>query len=204
MGPSQHPPSIEALSPELREYRRQFVTITRDAELLLAGLTDRQVVWRENRNVWSIVDCFDHLVVTANQSLPRIHRAIIEARSRGLFGSGPFMYGKIGTWLVRLMNAPPAIRLKTPRAYQPSMALPASEIVARFFLLQSELIEACDEADGIDLAAVKVSNPVTKWFRLSLGQEFALTAAHERRHLWQAWRVREKLSSGGASPNAAC
>jgi hypothetical protein len=31
------------------------------------------------------------------------------------------------------------------------------------------------------------------WFRLSLGQEFALTMAHERRHVWQAWRVREAM-----------
>jgi hypothetical protein len=34
------------------------------------------------------------------------------------------------------------------------------------------------------------------WFRMSLGQEFALTAAHERRHLWQASRVREKIEGG--------
>ena len=30
-----------------------------------------------------------------------------------------------------------------------------------------------------------------------VGQEFAFTAAHERRHLWQAWRVRKKLLSIG-------
>ena len=53
-----------------------------------------------------------------------------------------------------------------------------------------------EEADGIDLASVKVNNPVSRWFKLSLGQELAFTAAHERRHLWQAVRVRERLPAG--------
>jgi hypothetical protein len=46
---------------------------------------------------------------------------------------------------------------------------------------------------------VKVANPVSSWFTMTLGQELALTAAHERRHLWQAWRVRRKLPSSEAA-----
>ena len=53
-----------------------------------------------------------------------------------------------------------------------------------------------DEANGIDLAAVKVDNPVSRWFKLSLGQELAFTAAHERRHLAQASRVRGRIPKG--------
>jgi hypothetical protein len=53
---------------------------------------------------------------------------------------------------------------------------------------------ACiEEANGIDLSKTKVSNAVSRWFRLSLGQELAFDAAHERRHLWQARRVKEEL-----------
>ena len=182
---------------DLREYRRQFEAVTCDAELLLDALTERQLAWREKAGVWSMADCLDHLVVTGNQSLPRIRDAMSEARSRGLLGRGPFRYGKLGNWFVRVMDAPPTIRFRAPRAYRPSMDLPVSEVVARFFRLQRDLISASDEADGIDLTAVRVSNPVSRWFRMSLGQEFALTGAHERRHLWQASRVRERLVSAG-------
>lgn len=92
------------------------------------------------------------------------------------------------------MDAPPIIKFKVPKAYRPVPDLPAAQVVARFFQLQQELLRALDEANGMDLGRVKVANPVTSWFKLSLGQEFALTAAHERRHLWQAARVRERLS----------
>jgi hypothetical protein len=91
------------------------------------------------------------------------------------------------------MDAPPRIKFKAPRAYRPELDAGVPDIVARFFRLQSELISALEEADGIDLARARVGNPVAKWITLSLGQEFACTAAHERRHLLQAARIREKL-----------
>jgi len=183
------------LMPELSEYSRQFAAIKRDTELLLEGLTENQLTWRENAKTWSIADCLNHLFVTGNESLPSIRRTMTEARSRGLLGRGPFRHGVIGNWFIRLMDAPPKIKFKVPHAYRPTLGLPVSEIVAGFFLLQHELIQALEEADGIDLARTKVSNPVSKWFKMSLGQEVSLTAAHERRHLWQASRVREKLLS---------
>ncbi len=92
------------------------------------------------------------------------------------------------------MDAPPKIKFKAPQAYAPVLNLSAAEIVEKFFLLQDEMLSELGEAKGIGLARVKVSNPVTKWLKMSLGQEFALTAAHERRHLWQAWQVREDVS----------
>ena len=46
---------------------------------------------------------------------------------------------------------------------------------------------------GSDRSRTKVSNAVSRWFRLSLGQELAFDAAHERRHLWQAKRVKDEL-----------
>jgi hypothetical protein len=186
----------EPLVSELQEYHRQFAAIERDAELLLQGLTEPQLRWRENARMWSVADCLNHLVVAGNQSLANIRRAMADARSRGLLGRGPFRHGVLGSWLIRLMDAPPTIKFKSPEAYRPARDASVSEIVAEFFVLQHEMVRALKEANGLDLASVKVSNPVSRWFKMSLGQEFALTATHERRHLWQASRLRERLFLG--------
>ena len=185
----------EALVPELQEYLRQFAAIEREAEILLEGLTTAQLMWREKAESWSVAECFNHLVVTGHQSLHNIRRAIVKARRRGWVGKGPFRHGAIGNLFIRLMDAPPRIQFKVPEAYRPAPDLPVSEIKDRFFLLQHELKLVLEDANGVDLARVKVSNPVSNWFKLSLGQELALTAAHERRHLWQASRVRERMVS---------
>jgi hypothetical protein len=193
-----HDPSGgDHLLPELQGYYRQFLAIGRAAEVLLEGLTEAQLTWRADVRTWSIADCLNHLVVAGNQSLRGIRSAVVEARAGGLLSRGPFRHSVLGSWLIRLMDAPPTIKFKVPKAYRPVPDVSAFEIVAGFFLLQDELFRALDEANGMDLGRVKVANPVSKWFRMSLGQEFAFTAAHERRHLWQASRVRERLSSAG-------
>ena len=43
----------------------------------------------------------------------------------------------------------------------------------------------------IDLAGVRFPNPFIRGVRFSLATGLHVIAAHERRHLWQAWRVRQ-------------
>jgi hypothetical protein len=185
--------SSDQLVSELREYDRQFAAVRRDAATLLEGLSEPQLEWREADGTWSIGDCLNHLVVTGNQSLSHIRRATAAARAQGLLSEGPFRHPIAGRLLVRLMDAPARIRFRAPQAFRPLDGASVSESVAGFWSLQTELARALGAANGIDLARVKVTNPVSNRFTLTLGQEFAFTAAHERRHLWQARSVREKL-----------
>ncbi len=199
MAHERDPSGDDALVPELQSYQHQFATIEMEARRLLDGLTEGQLTWRRDGRTWSIVDCLNHLVVTGNHSLQGIRSAVLAARANGWLARGPARHSLLGHCFVRLMDAPPRIKFRVPKAYQPAADVPASEAVAGFFVLQHELIRALHEANGIDLARVKVANPVSKWFTMSLGQEFALTAAHERRHLWQASRVRALLLSQAAA-----
>jgi hypothetical protein len=48
------------------------------------------------------------------------------------------------------------------------------------------LIEYAD----LDLAAVRFPNPFVRGIRFSLATGLHVITAHQRRHLWQAWRVR--------------
>ena len=180
---------------DLQNYHRQFESIKTDAQNLLGDLNELQFNWQPTRDRWSIAQCIDHLVVTGRSSLSNIHLAINEARSKGLFSPGPFRYGLIEKWFVRQMEPRANMRFKAPKAYMPSAYQPQAEIVASFYSLQEEFLACIEEANGIDLSRTKVSNAVSRWFRLSLGQELAFDAAHERRHLWQAGRVKEELDS---------
>ena len=196
---NSNPSTSDGLAPELQDYERQFAAINQDAEALLRDLSERQLEWREDVTRWSISDCMNHLVVGGNESLSNIRIAIVDARARGMFSAGPFRHPVMGKLLILLMDAPARVRFKAPKAYRPAKEQSVSDILAAFWVLQNNLIGAVREANGVDLARVKVANPVSDWFRMTLGQEFALTAAHERRHLWQAWRVRQKLLSIGTA-----
>jgi hypothetical protein len=51
------------------------------------------------------------------------------------------------------------------------------------------LADRLRRANGLDLVRARVTSPVLRWRRFSLGAAFAMLAAHERRHLCQARRV---------------
>jgi hypothetical protein len=178
---------------QLKSLRREFEAIRIDAERLLAGLDDACFNWRPSPDRWSIAQCVDHLVVSGRQSIYYIKEAINEARSKGLFGSGPFRYRFIERAFVKFMEPPPKLKVRSPRAYLPASEQQYELLVPDFLRLQDELIRLLEEADGIDLMKTRVQNPVTSLFSFSLGQEFALNAAHERRHLWQARKIKEQM-----------
>ena len=88
------------------------------------------------------------------------------------------------------MEPPPRLRVRTTRPLSPPLRLDARRTVSGFFELQERWIELASRADGLDLAAVKVRSPISPVLRFTLGQCFAINAAHQRRHLWQAGQVR--------------
>jgi hypothetical protein len=63
------------------------------------------------------------------------------------------------------------------------------EIAERFLHTQRELLRMASEAEGLDLARVKVASPANRLLRLSMGIWFAATVAHAQRHFEQAARV---------------
>jgi hypothetical protein len=52
---------------------------------------------------------------------------------------------------------------------------------------------------AIDLAHVVFPNPFIRGVRFSLATGLHVLAAHERRHLWQAWRVRRTAEQHAAT-----
>lgn len=44
--------------------------------------------------------------------------------------------------------------------------------------------------------ALRIPHPFVRGIRFSLATGLHVIAAHERRHLWQAWRVRRALEGG--------
>jgi hypothetical protein len=180
------------LTVELKAVRRQLDAIEAQARDILDGLTEAQLAWQPESGAWSIAECLDHLIVTGRRSLSHIAEATDLGRRRGMFSPGPFRYGVLERWLVWLMGPPARMKFTAPRAYAPASKRQGTIVADEFLRLQHELRQSLYQVNGLDLARVKVSNPVSRWFRLSLGQELAFTAAHERRHLWQVQRIKAR------------
>ena len=181
--------------PDIQALEQAFDAIDRDARALLDGLTEAQGIWRPAPTAWSISHCFDHLA-TANRVYlramePPAERALQQGRRR----RGPAVPGLIGGWFVRSLEPPvkPWFKMKAPKKIVPRPSPPPYDAVAQFFASQVEVLAFLMKYADIDLAGVLFPNPFIRGVRFSLATGLHVTAAHERRHLWQAWNVRKAL-----------
>jgi hypothetical protein len=175
---------------EIEGYLEQIRYIRQDVGALVANLTDAQFNWRPVADRWSIAECFDHLNLTARAMMPAIEAATADARTRGLTSNGPFVYPLVERLFIASNEPPPRRRFRAFRAYRPGARKPVSEVMDEFLGWQDRLAERVQQADGIDLRRARRRSPILPIVTWSLGTMFALTLAHERRHIYQARQVR--------------
>jgi len=178
------------LNAELEGYADQLLSIRQDAPGLVAGLSTDRFNWRPAPNRWSISECLGHLNVAARLFMPTFDTAIAEGRQRGLTATGPFAYPLLQRYFVRLMEPPPAVRVRTPGPFTPVYGATPDSVLNDFFGWQDQFLERLKKADGLDLRRIRAQSPVLPWVKYGLGIGFAAYLAHERRHLWQARQVR--------------
>jgi DinB family protein len=183
-------PNYATLHPELADFAGQISRIRDDAKKLTSNLSEAQLNWRTHSSCWSVAQCLQHIVLGHQAYLPPIDASIKQAREQQFVGSGPFKYGWFGNWFARSLDAPPKFKMKNPKVITPPRDLAGGKAVADFDRVHEELLRRVYEVNGIDLRRAKMTSPFLRLLRLSLGQAFAVLTAHARRHVWQAWQVR--------------
>ena len=193
------PADIEAL-------QEQFHAIERDATALTDGLTEELGAWHETADSWSVAECFDHLATGNRIYLDALHEGAFQARKRGRLRRGPARPGLIGHWFANYLE-PPArapFRLKAPRNIVPRKGPALGDASARFLQGHHQVEAYLAENADLDLARARFANPFIRGVRFSLATGLYVIAAHERRHLWQGWRVRRSACSTGARLPRVC
>jgi hypothetical protein len=167
----------------------------RDARAVVAGLDERAGTWQAAPGTWSVSECLDHLATANRVYLESFREPARRARAEGRLRRGPARPGLIGGLFVRSLEPPVKLKTPAPGKIRPRQAPPLDDAV-RAFLASQDGVRAFlrDNAD-LDLAGVAFPNPFIAGVRFSLATGLNVITAHERRHLWQARRVREGAPS---------
>lgn len=170
-----------------------FSAAERDARALVASLPEELGVWRATPESWSVAQCLDHLATANRVYLRAMQPAAERAFRAGRRRQRPVRPGVIGGWFVRSLEPPvtPRFRLKAPKRIQPGPSPSLREAFSAFLGSQDEVRAFLQTYSETDLAGVRFPNPFLRGLRFSLATGLHVLAAHERRHLWQAWRVRQ-------------
>jgi len=184
---------------DIRSLEDQLDAAERDARALVEGLTEPLGAWRAESASWSVAECLDHLATANRVYLRAMEEPAIRARREGRQRRGPVVPGLVGRWFARSLEPPvkPRFKGKAPRSIQPRTAPPLADAFAGFAASQDEVRAFLRTYADLDLAGVRFPNPFVRGVRFSLATGLHVIGAHERRHLWQAWRVRQAAERAG-------
>ncbi|MBX2822222.1 MAG: DinB family protein [Rhodothermaceae bacterium] len=156
------------------------------SEALFSSLTPEQITWKPNKKSWSVLECYDHLLVTNGQYIPRIEGALKKAEQSVEKSVRPFKPSYFGRLFIKSLKPQSRLKIKTFRIFKPKNGPQNLNIPAQFLAQQDELIELIKRADQCDVNSVKFSSPVSRLIRFSLGEGLSVIVVHEQRHLLQA------------------
>jgi hypothetical protein len=184
------------MNADIQSMLQQIEAIKSDGQAIVSGLTDEQLNLHPAERRWSILDCLEHLNVGVTKTLPAFDRSIAEGRARGQVSNGPFRYGWFARMIAASMEPPPKWRMRSPRLIRvaPAPNRRSADVVPEFIRVRDRLAERVRQADGLDLAQVRLISPINRLLRVPLGTYFNFILAHDRRHLWQARNVRKGLA----------
>ena len=192
----------QRLPPDLQDIERQLDEAEHDAAALVLGLDDTTGAWHTGPGSWSVAECLDHLATANNVYLRAMLPAAWRARAHKWMRKGPAVPGVVGRLFVSWMEPPVKrlLRSKSPGLIRPRQAPGLAEAYAAF-LLSQDRVRAFVRAQGdLDLAGVRFVNPFARGVRFSLATGLHVITSHERRHLWQAWNVRNRIPGVAPRP----
>jgi hypothetical protein len=98
----------------------------------------------------------------------------------------PSRFGRLFVWAMR---PEPPIKLRTFKAFRPKAGPENLEVTGAFIEQQKWFIEVLKQADAFNLNKIRLTSPISRLIRLSLGEALTALVAHEQRHLLQAQNI---------------
>jgi DinB superfamily len=181
-----------AVRAEIGSLFEQFDAIESDVRALVSGLSEAQGHWHPEPSGWSVAECLDHLATANRVYLEAMRPAAELALAQGRMRRGPAAPGLIGRWFIAWLEPPvkPRLKSKAPHKIRPREEPPLSDAFERFIASHNDTRTFLQRFSAIDLARIRFRNPFVPGVCFSLATGVNVLAAHDRRHVWQAWNVR--------------
>lgn len=168
---------------------------------LAETVSEQEWISRPAGDGWSMDECVAHLTLTNRRYVPILAEA---SDAAPVFdddeGPPPRLHRDLAGRLLSWMMEPPVrFRLPTRVEFTPDGPLSRARTVAEFDAAQAAIQQQIRAMEGLDITRIRVTSPFNASLRYSAYSALHILAAHERRHLWQAERVRDRLPKAEAA-----
>jgi len=177
---------------DLKDIKNQYHKILVDVNKLTQNLSEEEFNLNPNSSSWSIAQCIDHLILTMDLYIDGINSAI-EKSSRFDDANQKIKLHFFMKYSIRLLEPPYKMKMKTVGIIKPKSLYNIKNLVDQFSERCELFMELITKSEKIDINQVLVKSPLVKYLKFSLAEVFLFHAAHIRRHLWQAGKVKPIL-----------
>lgn len=154
----------------------------------MESLPETELQQRPANGGWSVAECIQHLTATNDLYIPILADALATAPE----GKGPYKMDWKGRLLKWVLEPPYRSKVKTMPSLEPKIEN-IDSVLPDFLASQQRFLDAMAQWQGRALNKVLITSPFKKSLRYNIYSLFNVVAAHQRHHLWQAQRVRERI-----------
>jgi hypothetical protein len=176
---------------QLTRWQNELHSVEQEVRFDLSKLSAEQFNWRPAEGKWSVAECIDHLALVTGLMLEQAKPVLEKARAAGMTGQGPYRYGMMGGWFVKMMEQPGKRPMPSPKNFAPGSHLRQAEVLARYESVMRDFAETMEASYALPLDKLKARSAAEGggWLKFNIAAWYAASLAHNRRHLAQAKRV---------------
>jgi len=187
-------PTSGSLPADLQKVVSDLDAADREAQRLVAGLSEDQLNWQPGGGTaWSVGQCLDHLAQANAVYTTALLDAVRRSKAASAPRKGPISPGWFGRWFIREMEPPPRRKMTAPRKATPSARYGVAEVLKAFVAAHDRVRFLIAESRELDLNRIRFKNPFVGVIRFTVGTGLLIIGAHDRRHLLQAGKVLEAM-----------
>ena len=173
----------EVLIAELIERTRQSMNRAEGFKQLNADLLN----WKAGQEIWSVLECIEHLNLYGDFYLPEIEQSISQANCKS---ETDFKPGFLGDYFAKSMLPKEKLnKMKTFKSKNPNGSKLNKETITRFLDQQKKMLELLDKARDVSLNKTKTAISISSLIKLKLGDTFRFVIYHNERHMLQAGKI---------------
>lgn len=170
--------------------RAEIEQVANDATATFGHLGRDQLNWKSSPKVWSIAQCFDHLITINRLYFPMFVKMRGDAVANSFWERYSPLSGFFGRYLIKVLSPDYSKKINTTKRAYPSASDLGGDIIERFNEHQQQLAEHISRVSPkIDLQKTVITSPLLGFVTYSLDDTLTILTVHERRHFNQARRV---------------
>ena len=166
------------------------INISDQTLLHFGNLTLQQLNWKPDTDLWSVGQCFDHLVTANAAYFPTFDELRSGKKKNTVWEKLPLLSSFWGKMVLKAVAPETARKRRNPKIFNPSSSSVDENIIRQFIDQQNDLVGYM-KTEVFEVEKITISSPVSPLITYSLMDAYRIIVTHEERHLLQALRMLE-------------